>query len=81
MNRSSKRVTKLYNKFYRKQIKALSKFIQYKEISDTIINFHMEKFDKSKSNPTSEYTAMLHKNLTSCIKGIIADHKLKGKSH
>ena len=80
MNRSSKRVTKLYNKFYRKQIKALSKFIQYKEISDTIINFHMEKFDKN-SQPTSKYTAMLHENLTSWVKGIIVNHELTGKSH
>ena len=80
MNRSSKKIIMLYDKIYNKEIKNLAKFIHYKEISDTIISFHTKYFDKC-SYPTSEYTAMLQKKITSCIEGIIVDHELTGKSH
>ena len=45
-------------------MKNLAKFIQYKEISDTILSFHTKNFNRD-SYPSSEYTAMLHENLTS----------------
>jgi hypothetical protein len=64
LNRSSKKVTRLQAKYYKKSMKNLAKFIQYKEISDTILSFHTKNFNKD-SYQASEYTAMLHENLTS----------------
>ena len=80
MNRSSKKVTRLQAKYYKKSMKNLAKFIQYKEISDTILSFHTKNFNKD-SYQASEYTAMLHENLTSWVEGIIENHELAGKSH